>query len=204
VSRLDDILNARPVGTRGQNTLAVGSGLRRMGEKGGTLPIVEETTWPQVIVMGQLNHLTSEPFEARGLVSGLVFPSAGDFSGFEVFSRGGGGLVIEDFMGTVSAGGALMRIRISDTAAMPIAEPGVNAVVPIDVGGFPVRSTVVHGDLDIMPSDGLQMALDASSGILQRLFVPAGSYFSFISQEANKNLRWSILFRELEDVQGAP
>jgi len=173
-----------------------------MGVKGGTLPILEETTWPQVVVMGQLNHLTSEPFEARGLVSGREEMPGGRFGGFEVFSVGGGGLVIEDFMGTAAAAaGARMRIRVSDTPALPSS----GEVVPIDVGGLPVRSKVrAENFLGLEPTDGLVMGLNASSGVLKRLFIPAGSFFSLLTGEAGVDFYWALIFRELQDVQGAP
>jgi len=198
MSRADDILSAVGVSRRGQNTLAVGSAVRRMGLKGGALPILQEATWAQVVVMGQLNHLTSEPFEGRGLVCGEFSAGGAQFAGFEIFSRAAGGLVIENFVGD-SPGGLLMRVRVSDTAAM-----SSGAIVPIDVGGIPVVSTCQEGGPFIAPVDGLLLALAASGDILKRLFIPPGSFFSLISTTTNQTLRWSVVFREMEDVQGAP
>lgn len=193
-----------------RNTLAVGSAIRRMGIKGGNLPLIPEASWRPVVVMGQLNNLTSEPFEGRGMVGfSTGIGPAGVAPLVQFDSVGGGGVVVEFIryeVSQVAPPGNLLEMWI----APPIFVPGGGATLrrQQNLGGIPTRSRTltIHVPPVLNPQRILlQAGVAGTSSLLNlRAHIPPGSSLFFQTQFDLTNLEMEILWRELEDAPGAP
>lgn len=181
-----------------QTTIGRTSALRRLGVTGDQLPGLGADEWPGVYIMGALGSLTTEPFEARGLAGNLYTAPTGR-PAIELVAVGGGGLVVERLLLNIPAvaGGGSVEFRVRAPVGLATPEHVEN------VGGASVRGRVASSDNagSIGPSSVIPAAL---SRVLERMVVPAGSAMVLRSNHTNQEFQWSLLWRELEDVQGAP
>lgn len=181
-----------------QSTLGRTSVQRRLGVVGNNLANVSWDAITPVLIAGVLGSLTTEPFEARGIAGGSQ--SAAGHAGFEIQAFGGGGLVVERLLAVTGATPSIVYVLRSSGA------PVLGALAPSltqDVGGLPLRAVVQQGAAVGIPPSATPI-IGAATTVLERLVVPAGSRLSVLSGTPGFRIDWSLLWRELEDVQGGP
>lgn len=171
----------------------------RLGLQGDRLPAFDTEKSSGVYIMGQLGSLGAEPLEARA-VGGEITGAGLGFAGFELQAVGGGGAVIESI--EAETGGAGNQLNLYRSPASLLS--GKSQVNALSVGGRDVQGILREGSVNGSPPPNEAQVQGSATSILGRIFVPAGWFFTVVSNNAGLTLEWQVQWREIEDTPGAP
>jgi hypothetical protein len=182
-----------PTGSRFGRSSAVS----RLYPGQNALPRIASEEWQPVVLVGTAATLSGEPFEARGISAPDQGPIAGSFSAVEIHAIAPGGIVVERLSFRSAVNVFLTRSPLGSV----FGQFGAMLAAIVDVGGEPVRSQVAAVARAFAPTEGIE--IDATSfPVLERIWIPGGSFLSLISSAGNQALVAFLLWREISDASG--
>ena len=199
-----------------QSTIAVSNLLSRLGIKGGRIPGIGAIAVPTIQIGDFGSTLASEQVEARAMSAANVNAQVSRFPAWELPCRTAGGLVVEYlwFSGNVeNLGNRFVRMRIDDSSLVA-ANPGIwTECGKMDMGGTPTKATPYCSQE--FPAAFLGIQLPDASYARQanfspypfpklRCYVPPGAYLQICHLEQDATADYIVVWREFEEVLGAP
>lgn len=188
-------------------TFGVGQLLRRLGVKGPRLPLLNQSEYQSVVVMGDFSKsLAAEPFERRAIVGRSVVVAPAQQPTIEIASIGPG-VVVEQAFGLITAV-ATSFVRFARLGGR--FSSFASAIPGAPVGGLPTRSIVnfFSSGVDISTLGPFWWDMpNAQAGAAWlfrdlRWFIPPGETLLMQGTVAASADLLGLLWRELEEGVG--
>lgn len=191
--------------------LGLATALDRLGLKQADFPDLT----PVLVVADISQTVSSELLEARRQSVFLIGAIAAQFSVAVLYARSPGGLVVESLFAAVN-GAAPPAIGLPHVRLQVLVTPQIGALVNvIDIGGLPgvsITRANSQAAAQITPAGGSSALICANNPAGQvfwaqapaRIYVPPASALVCQPDVQNSDLMFSVVWRELADIQGVP